>query len=79
MTIDGLEVRGIAGIGILGWRSSYLSLHNLKLEWIAESAILVANGRTGVDPSIKALTVKNCRINRISAGGATNAIPRPTT
>ena len=40
VTVDGLEVRGIAGLGILGWRSSCLTLKNLKLEWITDSKFI---------------------------------------
>jgi len=68
VTIDGLEVRGIAGVGILGWKSSHLTLRNLKIEWIAQSAILVLHGQKGIDPPIKEVAIANCRINQSNLG-----------
>lgn len=68
MTIDGLEVRGIAGIGILGWKSSHLTLRNLKLEWLSQSAILVSHGKKGVDPPVNDVVITHCRINQSNLG-----------
>ncbi len=68
VTIDGLEVRGIAGVGILGWKSSHLTLRNLKIEWISQSSLLVLHGQKGVDPRINDVTIANCRINQSNLG-----------
>ena len=67
ITLDGLTVRGIAGLGVLTWRSSHVTLRNLTVEWTSQSALMLSHGRFD-DPDVHDLIVEYCRINQSNLG-----------
>lgn len=67
VTVSGVDVRGIAGHGVLTWKSSHVRLEHLTVEWTAESGILLHNGGT-TEPMIADMTVAQCRVNQTNLG-----------
>jgi hypothetical protein len=67
ITLDGMEVRGIAGKGIWSWKSNHMKVQNVKVEWTALSAMEFYNGSYS-DPPATDLTVFNSRINQSNLG-----------
>ncbi|MHC4398712.1 MAG: right-handed parallel beta-helix repeat-containing protein [Planctomycetota bacterium] len=78
VTVDGITVRGIAGLGVLMWRASHVVLRNLTVEWTSQSALMLSHGRPA-DPMVRDLTVEYCRVNQSNLGfwrDRENADPR---
>jgi hypothetical protein len=69
--IDGLQVRGVAGLGVLTWLSHHVTLHDVTVEWTTESALMLSHGQS-TDPFSVDLKVVNCRINQSNLGGYAN-------
>ena len=67
ITVDGLTVRGIAGLGVLTWRASHVVLRNLTIEWTSQSALMLSHGRPA-DPMVQDLAVEYCRVNQSNLG-----------
>jgi hypothetical protein len=65
--LDGLQVRGVAGKGIVTQQSSHLDLEGLTVEWLSSTAMLFSNGEPG-DPPATGLSVVGCRINQCNLG-----------
>ncbi len=65
--IDGIAVRGIAGLGVLMWRASHVTLCDVTVEWISQSALMLSHGRHH-DPATRNLTVEYCRVNQSNLG-----------
>ncbi|MFB3903589.1 MAG: hypothetical protein ACE15E_09060 [Acidobacteriota bacterium] len=69
--IDGLHMRGVAGLGVLTWLSHHVTLHDVTVEWTTESALMLPNGQV-TDPKARDLKVVNCRVNQSNLGGYEN-------
>ncbi len=69
--IDGLQVRGVAGLGVLTWLSHHVTLHDVTVEWTTESALMLPNGNA-TDPVALDLKVVNCRVNQSNLGAYAN-------
>jgi len=67
ITVDGITVQGIAGLGVLTWRSGHIRLRNLTVQWTSQTALMLSHGRFG-DPPVPDLIVENCRINQSNLG-----------
>jgi len=67
ITVDGLTVRGIAGLGILTWRTSYVILRYVTVQWTSQSALMLSHGKFD-DPMVRDLTVEYCRVNQSNLG-----------
>lgn len=67
VVVDGITVRGVAGLGVLTWRASHVTLRNLTVEWTSQSALMLSHGRHS-DPMVRDLTVEYCRINQSNVG-----------
>ncbi len=67
VTVSGIEVSGIAGVGVLAWRSSHVSFEHMLVEWVSNSAVMFANGDAN-DPFIQNLSLVDSRINQSNLG-----------
>lgn len=67
ITIEGLEVRGVAGLGVLTWRSNHVTLRGMKVHWTTQSALMLSHGRFH-DPPAKGLIVEDCRVSQSNLG-----------